>query len=420
MDKKWAWKQILWIFFCFFLHGLLSHTQAMAQEAQPQIIVNLPSRTLEFYQGDTLVKEYRIAIGKASTPTPEGEYSIIEKEVDPCWYPPGKDYVVPSGPGNPLGYRWLGIAPLYGIHGTNEPWSIGSAVSNGCIRMPEEDVEELFERVDCDTSVKIEYERVKVRVDSKGKASIGIYPDVYGRQRVTLASVKQTLAAAGLGGLAEDSFLQSLIREIPDRQVEFAQVHHLKVNGTSRAEYIVSWEGKKQIPVMALADSLGTAAEWNEANQTVSRHRQTVPGIKHGNSVYIDMENLPVLFGGREAWNDRQNCLELTLPVAKFEGKLLSGDIHRIESGWIVPALTVAAALGERVNWQPDLSELMIHGKTVPFTAIGGQPYVAVKDLGELFNLATLWDDQTQTLALSYPLCPIDYSMYLDPGEEYL
>lgn len=420
MEKKRVYKLVWGVIFGFIMAILPVNAQAVKPDALSQIIINLPSRTLELYKGDTLLKEYQVAIGKSSTPTPVGEFSIIEKEVDPCWYPPGKGYIVPSGPDNPLGYRWLGVAPLYGIHGTNAPWSIGSAVSNGCVRMQEEDVEDLYEQVACDTPVRIEYERVKVRVDARGRASIGIYPDVYGRQQVTMASVKQALASAGLDGLAEDTFLNSLIAEVPDRQIEFAQIHHLKINGILRKEHIISQAGEKQIPVIALADSLNTSVNWDESKQTVSRQNQVVPGKKRGNSVYVNVEYLPTLFGGREVWNERQNCLELTLPVVKFEGQLLSGDLHRIDSYWTVPALPLATVLGERIKWQPDIPELLIHGKPAAVIVMGGQPFVTVNDIGQLFNIATQWDDQTQTLELSYPLYTIDYSMYLDPGEEFL
>lgn len=420
MAKKRGYKQAIFLVLGFVLSMLTVNAQAVKQEHSQQIIINLPSRTLELYQGETLLKEYRVAIGKPSTPTPVGDFTIMEKEVNPCWYPPGKDYIVPSGPDNPLGYRWLGIAPLYGIHGTNAPWSIGLAVSNGCIRLEEEAVEDLFERVIGDTPVKIEYECVKVRVDNNGKASIGIYPDVYGRQDVTLAQVKQMLAKAGLTGLAEEGFLQELIQEVPDRQVEFAQIHKLKINGVLRPELIITRDGKKLIPVMPLADSLHTVVHWNESQQTVARQNQSVPAKKYGNVVYVNVEYLPILFGGREVWNDRENCLEVTLPVAKFEGKIVSGDLQQRAGNWLVPALTVAQLLGERTNWQPDTAELLIDGKTATVTVIAGQPFIKVSDLGRAFNLATQWDEPNQTLELTYPLYAIDYSMYLNPGEELL
>lgn len=413
-------RRVLWVILCLTLFALPGYAQAMEQEALSRIIINIPSRTLELYKNNTLVKEYPVGVGKPSMPTPTGKFSIIEKEIDPCWYPPGKDFIVPSGPDNPLGYRWIGFAPLYGIHGTNAPWSIGLAVSNGCVRMQEEDVEELFELVDYETSVSIEYERIKVRVDARGRGSIGIYSDIYGRQPVTLASVKQALAQAGLDGLADESFLRALIRDIPERQVVFAQFHNLKINGVLRPERIVSREGQKQVPVMALAESLNTFVNWNENQQTLTRQNKTVPGIKHGTTVYVNAEHLPDLVGGRGIWDESENCLELMLPVANFDGQLLSGDIVRVGNHFAIPALTLANALGERVKWQADTGQLFVQGRPASVMVIAGQPFVTSDTIGKVYNVAAAWDDQTQTMNLSYPLHPIDYSMYLNPGDEFL
>jgi len=127
--------------FVLLIFILFPISAAAQQSNSPQIIINLPSRTLQLYYGNTMSKEYYVAIGKPSTPTPMGNFYIVSKERDPIWIPPGSNYVVMSGPDNPLGYRWMEFLPLYGIHGTNAPWTIGMAVSNGCVRMREEEAE---------------------------------------------------------------------------------------------------------------------------------------------------------------------------------------------------------------------------------------------------------------------------------------
>lgn len=383
------------------------------------IIINIPSCTLELYQNDTLLKEYPVAIGKPANPTPIGEFTIVDKEIDPAWYPPGKDVVVPSGSDNPLGYRWLGVGGLYGIHGTNTPRSIGLPVSNGCIRMQEEDVEELFELVDYGTVVKIEYQRVKVRVSDSGQASLGIYPDIYERQKVTLATVKQTLDKAGLGSLADGVFLKNLIAAVSDRRAMLSQLDNLKINGTLRTECTVSWQGNKQIPATALEDNLQIAAKWNKKQQTL-KHQNIVPGDLDDNRANIHDKYLAFLVGRQEIWNDSKNYLELLLPVAKFEGNILSGNIQCINNTYAIPALTVAEALGERVIWRPANAELIVHGKTAPIKLIDGMPFITIDNLGKVYNLAAEWDEKTQVISLTYPLHPVDYSMWLDPSAEYL
>ncbi len=106
------------------------------------IVIHTNRRLLELYEGNRLVKHYPIAVGKAATPTPTGHYSIATKTFQP---------------GGVFGSRWMGLSiPHYGIHGTNNPASIGQAVSKGCIRMHNNDVEHLFQRVEIGTPITIQ------------------------------------------------------------------------------------------------------------------------------------------------------------------------------------------------------------------------------------------------------------------------
>ena len=96
-----------------------------------------------------------VATGQAIYPTPRGRFHIVVKWKNPWWYPPVQDdwakglKPVPPGPSNPLGTRWMGLnAPGVGIHGTDEPSSIGYSASHGCIRMQVPDAEWLFDHVD--------------------------------------------------------------------------------------------------------------------------------------------------------------------------------------------------------------------------------------------------------------------------------
>lgn len=103
--------------------------------------INVAAKTLSVYRSGVLIKEYPIATGKADTPTPLGVFTVINKQLDP---------------GGPYGTRWLGLSIRgYGIHGTNAPESIGTAASNGCIRMFNSDIEELFDITNTGTVVRI-------------------------------------------------------------------------------------------------------------------------------------------------------------------------------------------------------------------------------------------------------------------------
>jgi hypothetical protein len=119
-------------------------------EGKLSIVINVGQRILEVYSDGTSYKKYRVAVGKSSTPTPIGEWNIVWKAYD--W-------------GTGFGTRWMGLnVPwgIYGIHGTNKPWSIGQFASHGCIRMRNKDVEELFEWLPIGTPVRIEGRKIKV------------------------------------------------------------------------------------------------------------------------------------------------------------------------------------------------------------------------------------------------------------------
>ncbi len=128
----------------------------------PVIVVNRAANSLRLYNGLRLVRTFPVATGQAIYPTPAGHWFIKDKQKDPWWYPPTYDawakglQPVPPGPSNPLGTRWMGLnIPGVGIHGTDEPTSIGYSESHGCIRMQVPDAEWLFDHVHVGTQVVI-------------------------------------------------------------------------------------------------------------------------------------------------------------------------------------------------------------------------------------------------------------------------
>lgn len=285
-----------------------------------RIVVNLPSRTLDFFDENKLVKTYPLAIGKPSTPTPLGSFVIMEKEVNPWWYPPKGKKAVPSGPNNPLGYRWMGFAPLYGIHGTNTPWEIGGWVSNGCIRMREKDVEELFERVPHSTAVYIHYDRVRIEKNELGQVSLGIYPDPYGlkKGKVTISEVEQKLSEAGVPNIVKSDYLQQIINKQAGQQIPLLQLHKLKVNNIQLSGQVVAAEGHIFIPIWKVAAFFHTNVEWDEEQQRVYSNKQGVPGIVRSQILYVRAEDVQSLFGGMWLWQQAENTWELaTLDIGK-------------------------------------------------------------------------------------------------------
>ncbi|MBZ4688402.1 MAG: hypothetical protein PWQ96_989 [Clostridia bacterium] len=108
-----------------------------------ELVIYRDKQTLVVYVNGKEFKRYPVAVGKYKTPTPIGEFKIVSKG---------------TGWGGGFGTRWMGLnVPwgIYGIHGTNKPWSIGRYASHGCIRMHNKNVEELFRWVPLGTPVTI-------------------------------------------------------------------------------------------------------------------------------------------------------------------------------------------------------------------------------------------------------------------------
>ncbi|WP_203362576.1 L,D-transpeptidase family protein [Bacillus sp. REN10] len=108
-----------------------------------QISVSLSARTLTLTHQGRVLKVYPVGVGKMLTRTPVGSFVIINKS---------------PNPGGPYGTMWMSLSKKsYGIHGTNNPASIGKYVSKGCIRMYNHDVEQLAKTVPIGTQVNILY-----------------------------------------------------------------------------------------------------------------------------------------------------------------------------------------------------------------------------------------------------------------------
>jgi hypothetical protein len=122
--------------------------------SQRLIVVSLEDRRLALVENGQVRKIYRVAVGKPSTPSPMGTFTIERRVANPVYEHDGK--TVQPGPANPVGTRWMGLNIRgYGIHGTNTPKSIGKAASHGCIRMAKVDLEELYDLVAVGDTVEL-------------------------------------------------------------------------------------------------------------------------------------------------------------------------------------------------------------------------------------------------------------------------
>lgn len=124
----------------------------------PFIIVNKKNNQLAYINNGEIQDIYQVATGRSQDLTPEGSFWILVKAKDPFYR---KTNIKGGTKENPLGTRWIGFnandtdGRIYGIHGNNNPDSIGKYITNGCIRMTEQDVQFLFDQIPIGTKVLI-------------------------------------------------------------------------------------------------------------------------------------------------------------------------------------------------------------------------------------------------------------------------
>lgn len=191
------------------------------------IVINTATRALSLYEGERLLQTYSVGVGRAEFPTPLGQFRVIRKILNPGWenpYMAADKLVIPPGRNNPLGTRWLGFLQddkgEYGIHGTNNPASVGHYSSHGCIRMRIADAEALYDAVDVGTPVQILYNPLVIERD-------GIL--------ITLRAFPDTLKR----GLPTAQQLEArILRQYPGAKINALLIRHALRHPGSQAQII--------------------------------------------------------------------------------------------------------------------------------------------------------------------------------------
>ncbi|MFE4811570.1 L,D-transpeptidase family protein [Peribacillus simplex] len=146
------------VFILIFAFSFVGFSNTSDAAARQLIIINKANNQLAYYENDNLVRVFSVATGKKASYTPEGKFKVVTKIVNRPYY---KGNIRGGDPKNPLGKRWLGInarntpGNTYAIHGNNDPNTIGKYISAGCIRMYNNDVQWLYDRVKMNTVVLI-------------------------------------------------------------------------------------------------------------------------------------------------------------------------------------------------------------------------------------------------------------------------
>jgi L,D-transpeptidase ErfK/SrfK len=187
-------------------------TQYVVPEAPRKgLLINVPEMRLYDFTRGGEPGVYAIAVGDGMDPSLVGEFRVGAKRKNPAWTVPASiraerpelPAVVPPGPDNPLGEYWMTIGNTsYGIHGTNNPWSIGRMATHGCIRLYDDQLAGLFERIPSGTPLRLIYQSVKLGT-MDGGIYVEAHPDLYGREPGRYESALDRLSRAGLLGMVD-------------------------------------------------------------------------------------------------------------------------------------------------------------------------------------------------------------------------
>ncbi len=284
------------------------------------LLINVPARSLRVYDDNRCIAMYPVGVGKIVSKTPAGYYKVVEKIVNPTWTDPGDtSLVIPSGPDNPLGYRWIGIGGNYGIHGTNRPDTVGHYVSNGCVRMVEANVEKVFDMVEVGTPVQIIYDRLVIDKTQDNRVAYYIYPDGYNVQNVTVDFVKKGLAGYGIADFATDDSITKAIEASNGQPNYVAAPLNIMMNGTKLSFKAVNYQNLIYVPVKPLAAQLQANVNVNNSDSMITTTKGSADVAVYGNNPYIRLTDLKNVFDVDYALDSKFTVVTLTPVVAKQE-----------------------------------------------------------------------------------------------------
>ena len=194
-----------------------NNRKIIPRQIKDGIVINIPDRTLYFFQRGTLVTSLPVALGSSTKnekyvwQTPVGKFKITSKMKNPTWTVPpsiqsemeekGKDVVasVAPGPENPLGkFAFKTSIPGILIHSTIRPSSIYSFSSHGCIRLAPDQMEGFFPQVKVNTVGEIIYKPVKLAVTENGRIFLEVHHDVYNKSANLVAEARQMVEKQNL------------------------------------------------------------------------------------------------------------------------------------------------------------------------------------------------------------------------------
>lgn len=267
------------------------------------IIINKSSNTLYFLKDGVTQESYPVATGKTVDLTPNGRFKIVVKFKNPRWGGAGvSDPIAGGAPNNPLGTRWIGISygggGRYGVHGNSNPRSIGTYASLGCVRMFNEDVEKLYDKVKMNIPIWIGNEEIlesygvkfksnykekeilkeenipqpKINLQLNGQI-IELKDPIINRNGTTYYPFREILQLIN-AQVIWDSEDKKVIGILDDNYIEFEldsneYVNNYEYKYLPEGQKVFTNNDKTYIPIRNLMEGLGYEVYWEEATSTI-------------------------------------------------------------------------------------------------------------------------------------------------------
>lgn len=221
--------KIVWTVILALALGFFAQVSA-SPRTDNRVVINIPSRTLWVFSGDRLIQWFPVGVGRPGYMTPIGQFQVLRKVLNPGWEHPymgaGQVRIAPGG-NNPLGTRWIGFhrqgGGEYGMHGTDNPSSVGKFSSHGCVRLKVPDAEKLFELVEIGTPVQVIYEPVLIRPEGNHMRVI-VYPDVFHKGMPTADAVMARIKRDYPNAVVDGAQLRQALAHPAQKPVVIGQV----------------------------------------------------------------------------------------------------------------------------------------------------------------------------------------------------
>lgn len=335
-----------------------------------EIILNLPAFTLEYYEDEALIKAYPVAVGRKTSQTPVGDFKVINKSKNPTWFPRGKPSV-PPGPANPLGTRWIGFKNGYGIHGNNKPSVIGTMASAGCVRLYNEDVEELYEKISVGTPVKVIYQTF-ISAASGRKPYIKVYPDLYGFGVNIRESIAAELNEQKI--IIPEKKLSILLNNVNKKSVVFTEGYFLTYNGEFVTNDIEAIEQDFHINKKELEKFFGAACSGCQP-------------VLMEDEEYIPLNEVFKIEGPTVKINESEEIIEVKGNLIAVNGEILRmGYIRQEPNKILIHVRPLAEFLGWNVSWDNETQKAFLNETPLNTSLINSKSYMSVQEACSVMN----------------------------------